>query len=431
MMLNPLVRRAPFRGVGLVALLALSGSACADSVGSNGPSAQLLVRPEFPSAVVPGLFDLDVDRVRIRIIRPPTELVLDTAVAFPAEANQISVRLRVPLLSRQETLVLSLEMSAEHKLLFAGSREVEVSDATTEAPAIPLQYVGPGANLSVVRIEPRDSVLKPGDRFTFNVFAFFNGLPVNEFYIGWTTGDTAVARIDAKGTITAPADRGSVMVRVISPNGVRDSTRLWFAPPPATISGVGGDNQIGYVGGQLGALLGVQVLATDGLGVPGVRVRFVPLSGGEVRDTVAITDGTGVARTTAFLGRIAGDQLFEAFIPFLPPVVFHTTATAGPPALVVPLSGNNQSGIVGQLLPNALVTSVSDAFGNPVGNVAVGWVVTSGNGALETMSLKTNQGGLASATFRLGTVPGSNVVRATVGPGLFATFTATGSAAQP
>ncbi|HEX9895501.1 MAG TPA: Ig-like domain-containing protein [Gemmatimonadales bacterium] len=411
------------------ALLLPGGLGCADAVGGDGiPSAQFAIRAELPSAMANGFFDLDIDRVRIRMTRPPAEPVLDTVVLFPADSSQLTVRLRVPLVSRREQLVLAMELRSGQRLLFAGSREVEVTDAATVAPAIPLQYVGPGQQVNGVRIEPRDSVLKPGDTFTFKVFGFFNGVPVDEFYVGWASANPAIAAIDAAGSVTAPGNRGSVMIHAITPTGVKDSTRLWFSPPPASMSLVGGNNQIGFAGSQLGALLAVQLVATDGLGVPGWRVRFIPLGGGSVRDTLAITDAEGVARTVATLGHIAGNQPFEALIPFQPPVIFNIVAIAGPPARVLPLSGNGQTGQVGTLLNNLLVASVTDIFGNPAGGVPVTWSILSGNGTLEEASLETNPSGLATALFRLGATPGGNTVRAAVGAApLFTDFSATGT----
>ena len=413
----------------LAALLALGLPGCTDAVGGEGtPVAQIAVNPVLPAAMASGYFDLDVDRVRIRMTRPPAEPVLDTTVVFPVDADQLTVHLRVPLVSRREQLIVALEMRSGQRLLFSGSREVEVTDEATTAPEIPLQYVGPGQQVNQLRIEPRDSVLKPGDTFAFRVFGFQNGLPIDEFYVGWASDEPAIADIDATGSVRAPSTRSSVIVRAITPTGIKDSTRLWFAPPPAAMTMVGGNNQVGQAGAQLGALLAVRLIATDGLGVPGVRVRFIPLGGGRVRDTLAITDVDGVARTVATLGIIAGQQPFEAVVPFQPPIIFNTLAVAGPPALVLDLSGNGQTGIGGSLLNQPFVTSVTDVYGNPTSGVPVVWSVLSGGGTLEQVSGPTDASGLASAVLRLGGSPGVNRVLAAVGPPpLQVEFSATGT----
>ena len=413
----------------LAALLALGLPGCADSVGGDGtPVAQLAVKPVFPTAMASGYFNLDVDRVRIRMTRPPSEPVLDTTVVFPVDSDQLTVQLRVPLLSRREQLVVALELRSGQRLLFSGSREIEVTDQAATAPEIPLQYVGPGQQVNQLRIEPRDSVLKPGDTFAFRIFGFQNGAEVPEFYVGWASGEPSVADIDATGSIRAPGTRSSVIVRAITPTGIKDSTRLWFAPPPAAMTMVGGNNQVGQAGSSLGALLAVRLIATDGIGVPGVRVRFIPLGGGRVRDTLAISDIDGVARTVATLGPIAGPQPFEAVVPFQPPIIFDALAVAGPPTEVHQLSGNGQSGVVGSLLNRPFVTSVTDVYGNPAAGVPVVWSVVSGGGTLEQVGTLTDASGLASALLRLGGTPGNNTVRARVGPPpLQVDFSATGT----
>jgi hypothetical protein len=351
--------------------------------------------------------------------------VIDTVIFFPVDQTQVSVRLQVPLLSRREQLVAGLELSAGSRLLFAGSREVEVSEESSIAPSIPLQYVGPGTEMTSIRIEPRDSALRPGEVFRFNVHALSGQSVIESFYVGWSSSEPALAPVDAKGTLRAPAGRGNVMLRVVSPTGIKDSTRVWFSPPPVATEAAGGDGQSGQAGTQLPALLEVRVLAADGEGVPGVRVRFTSLAGGAIRDTNTITDGLGVARTAAILGPIAGLQLFEATAPFLPPVTFRTTALAGPPARVAVLSGNNQFGIVGQVLPNPMVARVTDGLGNAIPGVPITWSVVTGNGTLEEVNPSTDLAGLAFASYRLGTVPGSNVVRAQAAPFLFTDFGAT------
>ena len=415
-------------GCSLAALLALGLPGCTDAVGGDGtPIAQLAVKPVLPTVMASGYFNLDVDRVRIRMTRPPAEPVLDTTVVFPVDADQLTVQLRIPLVTRREQLLVALEMRSGQRLLFSGSREIEVTDQASTAPEIPLQYVGPGQQVNQLRIEPRDSVLKPGDSFAFRIFGFHNGAPVDEFYVGWASNEPSTADIDATGSVRAPGIRSSVIIRAITPTGIKDSTRLWFSPPPATMTMVGGNNQVGQAGAQLGALLAVRLIATDGLGVPGVRVRFIPLGGGRVRDTLAVTDIDGVARTVATLGTIAGPQPFEAVVPFQPPIIFNTLAVAGPPALVLRLSGNGQTGTVGSLLNQPFVTSVTDVYGNPTSGIPVAWSVQSGGGTLEQVSTQTDASGLASALLRLGNSAGANAVLAVVGPPpLQVDFTATG-----
>jgi hypothetical protein len=406
------IRTRPVAAV-LLALLAPAG--CGDPVGPGGPGAATVsVRPVLPEWAGLGLFNLAVDRARILVVRPPAEAALDTLVFFPTDSSQISVRLRVPLIAPREALTVSIQLLAGETLLFSGSRSVEVSEAASVAPPIPMQYVGPGREMTTLRISPRDSVLLPGATFTFLIEAAAGTTPLNAFYVAWSTSDPQTAPVDPKGTLRAPDTRGSVFLHAVSPTGIRDSTRVSFAPPPSTMLLSGGDGQIGTVGALLPDPLQVQVLAPDGLGVPGVRVRFQALSGGSVTDSVAITDDQGVARTTVRLGPTAGVQVFEATSPLLPPINFTANAQPGPPALITALAGSDQVDTVGRLLPQAFVARVTDAFGNARPGVPVTWTVVVGNGALSNASAVTNLSGIAFAEYTLGPVPTLHVIRVNI-----------------
>src|SRR5512135_1430044 len=92
-----LVNRMSLR---LLSALVMAGSvaawaACSDTTGENSSpgTAQLTVRPVLPAAVASAAFNLAVDQVRIRVIRPPAEPVLDTLLFFPADSSQLAVHL--------------------------------------------------------------------------------------------------------------------------------------------------------------------------------------------------------------------------------------------------------------------------------------------------------------------------------------------------
>lgn len=421
------------RAIVSAAVLALAGGACSDSTGGDGvPTAQLALQPVFPATYTPGAFELAVDRVRVRLIRPPAEAVVDTVAVFPADATELTVRVKVPLLARRETMIAGLELSAGSRILFSGTREVEVADVPNIAPSIPLQYVGPGTEMTSLRIEPRDSALRPGAPFSYRILAFNGAVPLQDFYVGWSTSDPDHVAVDARGALVAPAVRGSFMLRVVSPTGIKDSTRVWISPPATTMTYMEGDEQTSAAGTQLPGLLIVRALAADGQGVPGVPVLFTALSGGTVREPLVLTDANGFARNTVILGPIAGLQLFEASSPGLPTVTFRSTAKAGPPFRVVALAGGNQQGIVGHLLGGALVAQVTDAAGNAIAGVPLTWQVVTGGGVLEQVDTETNLSGVALGIYRLGTLPGTNVVRVSTSGGiLFTSFTATAAAGPP
>ena len=95
------------------------------------------------------------------------------------------------------------------------------------------------------------------------------------------------------------------------------------------------------------------------------------------------------------------------------PIVFTATAESGIASKILYESGNNQTGTVGQQLPNALKVKVVDNINAPVSNVHVNFVVTNGNGTVvESQPISTDSNGFASVHFILGTHAGVNTVEA-------------------
>ena len=421
--------------------LALTGgaaaatTACSDATGAGGEPvayAALTLQPTLPASFTPGVFDLAVDRVRIRLTRPPSDVVIDTLVFFPVSSNELSVHLRVPLAARREQFTAALQLLSASTLLFSGSETVEVDESGSTAPIIPLEYVGPGADVTTIRIAPRDTAIKPTDRFTFTVDAWAGANPVSNFYVNWSTDDPAIAPVDAVGTLSAPDHRSSVLLSVVGPNGVGDSTRIYFAPTVNRLEIVSGDTQTGVAGSALPQPLVIRALAADDLGVPGVRVSFQGLSGGIPTESMVLTDHDGYAQTTVLLGPVAGLQAFEAFAPGLAALGFTAIATVGPPAKLEYIGGNNQIDTVTQTLPTPLIARVTDVTGNPVSGVAVTWDVFTGGGTLDKMSSVTNLSGITFADLTLGSIPGPNGVRVSMtNPTVSLEFQATGIAGPP
>ena len=105
-------------------------------------------------------------------------------------------------------------------------------------------------------------------------------------------------------------------------------------------------------------------------------------------------------------------------------------SSAPPPDNTTPtvaaVSGNNQSGRVGQVLPDPLTVSVTEG-GQPAAAVTVEWSTASANGTVTPTSVATDANGMASSGWTLGSVSGNQTARATVSgaSGSPATFTAT------
>ncbi|MBF2066460.1 MAG: DUF4082 domain-containing protein [Calothrix sp. C42_A2020_038] len=88
------------------------------------------------------------------------------------------------------------------------------------------------------------------------------------------------------------------------------------------------------------------------------------------------------------------------------------------------VSGDNQSGAVGTVLPNPLVVRVEDGNNNPQSGVTVTFTVTEGGGTVSNASIVTDSNGQASTTLMLGNIPSgpnSAVIVTATAPGIGST----------
>jgi len=85
------------------------------------------------------------------------------------------------------------------------------------------------------------------------------------------------------------------------------------------------------------------------------------------------------------------------------------------PAKITMVSGNNQTGITGTTLKEPFVVKITDAKRRPVYGAPVTFAVAEGDGALlQEQPVTTDKKGRASAILTLGTMPGENVVTASL-----------------
>ena len=91
-----------------------------------------------------------------------------------------------------------------------------------------------------------------------------------------------------------------------------------------------------------------------------------------------------------------------------------TTVTPNPPTAVAAFNGNNQTSGVGATLVTPLSVRVTDAGGAPVAGVQVTWAVIAGGGSVAPATSTTDSTGRAATVFTLGSVAGTQSVRASV-----------------
>jgi hypothetical protein len=202
---------------------------------------------------------------------------------------------------------------------------------------------------------------------------------------------------------------------------------------------VSGDRQSAAVNTDLPNPLRVRLLNADNTPIAGEIVRFkaVTLSAKFIgNDSVSVlTDTQGYAGATPTLGNAAGDTIyvFEAHAQSASgsPVIFKASAISGPPTKIVYVSGNNQTGPAGRVLPAVIKVRLQDNLDNPVKNYDVQFNVTQGDGSFNGQAsfiVKSDAQGYAAANWRLGDRIGKNIATAaSVGTQLpQITFNATG-----
>jgi len=232
-------------------------------------------------------------------------------------------------------------------------------------------------------------------------------------------------RTNAQGKATAKLSStksGPKLVTAYIPSGIAiaNGVTVQFSPLEANrISLRDGNNQTGNINTAVGEPLSVRVLDRNGNGVPNHAVTFRVHSGagkmgnGANNQTVS-SNADGNAEAYFIFGAAQGESQIRAESPGLinSPIIFLATAVERPAKNLVYFSGNEQSGIAGEVLAEPIVVKVTDANGKAVFNKTVNFQVTFGNGSLSGAGVPSNEYGEAKVTWTLGSQAGLNTVRA-------------------
>ena len=209
---------------------------------------------------------------------------------------------------------------------------------------------------------------------------------------------------DNPGTNTVTASVAGVSETVVF------NAEATLAPPLPMLSIISGDGQIGTPGQTLEPFV-VEVRDQNGNLASGVFVSFVQDSG-LLSTILDVTGADGRAETTLTLGSDTGTTTVTAQVRSVS-ITFEATVIL-PPAAVMEVSGNNQTGHTGASLAQPFVVEVRDEENNPVGGVTVTFAVSEGGGTLNPETVETNSRGRAWTRLTLGDNPGTNTVTASV-----------------
>ncbi len=203
-----------------------------------------------------------------------------------------------------------------------------------------------------------------------------------------------------------------------------EATGLSGSPQGFTAQGVAGEaakivkwSGEGKTGGVGGQISGIQVKVTDIFdnAVAGYTVNFSVIQGdATVNGSGAVESGAdGIASVNINIGTTVGEIQVMASAPGLigDGVKFKVYAVASSAVSMEIYQGNNQEGTVDRELVYPLSVVVLDQYGNPAGgqNTSISFVVTEGTGQLlDGPAVYTDENGVASARFKLGSVTGNN-----------------------
>ena len=168
--------------------------------------------------------------------------------------------------------------------------------------------------------------------------------------------------------------------------------------------------------------LTVQAKDEDDLNIPsgGLTVTITKDSGlGTIGAVVDNGDGTYTAVVTSttttgtgvFVATIEGNTVNNGGGTQTEATI---TYSAGPPANLSVVEGNNQTVAPGEEVPIAPSILVTDANGNPVSGIDVVFTITAGDGSVTSATTTTNASGIATVgSWTLGAVAGTNTLIAT------------------
>ncbi|MEO8025161.1 MAG: Ig-like domain-containing protein [Bryobacteraceae bacterium] len=294
----------------------------------------------------------------------------------------------------------------------------------------------------VVIVRDGDGKPVPGVEVTFSVAAGQVGVipvPVTTDSDGLASTFFKVASVQSGqsfslGKVTASSSYGdvtfvlTVSVKFLIGGGAAPVPTLEVVTPTLdtnrTVILPAGSTMIGAVKVRATSLAPPQA----GQPIPNVGMRLELSDTGKqiacANKPVPLTDSTGLASCDVVAPCTLGFSNMNIYVGeffYFPGGIQVTTGTA---AKLQILTGNNQTGTVGQPLPLGFLAIVTDSCGTPLSGQAVTWKIASGSGTLTQVVSTSDSSGRVSARLTLGNTAGAVQVTVSTGP-ISAIFAAT------
>lgn len=192
--------------------------------------------------------------------------------------------------------------------------------------------------------------------------------------------------------------------------------------PPAEIKIISGDNQSGEVKATLAEPIIVEVLDAKGTPLENETVVLTAEEGAGVfsnlsRTQKLLTNDEGRIQTQFTLGKMSGEKtiLISVEGANLRGVKLLAIAKPTPPAKLIELKGNYQTGELGKRLPLPFAVAVRDKFDNPIPRYEIDFFLKRGTGRFQDSpnahyATYTNEDGLAEVYFIVGNNRGAREI---------------------
>ena len=196
-----------------------------------------------------------------------------------------------------------------------------------------------------------------------------------------------------------------VRAQVVNQSVKFDSISILFiAGAPALLNKLAGDEQTALVRTALAELIVVAVTDSFANPIKGLVIHILaegPEGYQRIHET--ISDANGQVYWQWFLGPYSGVYRLSLSAIGIAPITFTARALQRIPHALVAISGMDQKGLAGTLLPIALVVQVVDAGGEPISDMGVRFEVKEGGGVLIPAEFAiTDSLGLAQVQWQLG-----------------------------
>lgn len=293
-------------------------------------------------------------------------------------------------------------------------------NATHSTPSPQIAYSDDASQYHLVRVAVVDGTMaKPFALVNFSVSGSGQLVDVNGNLVRSLSRHSVPEGNDAVAAVEYRVGSASGVVKAqiqyaISPAAVH---RVQYIYDGLTITKHGdSDNQTNWFGYELERPLSIKV--TDGASAPiseqRVRFRLKPhaaagkfiVNNTEYSGVEVETDTSGVASVRFKLDSTIANHKIVTDVPgiatYPSDLEFTVTAVTREPHALSQVSGDHQSGQVETRLSSPFVVKVTDANGEPMSGVEVGFSVSPSSGDLSSTRVSTNSNGLAETTLTFG-----------------------------